>query len=170
MRTFVKSLAVIGAALLALLPARAGAQDKPKGADSFQSHFEKIKSQKIAYFTDKLALTPEESEKFWPVYNIRDAKCNKARQESRRAMKRLHEAVNSEKAADSEVKKLADEFFDLQEEETKLIRESYEAYLKVLPAKKAAKVRIVEDQFMRHLIGQLKKEKTQTQKKTIQEN
>lgn len=161
MRTFVKSLAVMGTALLALLPARAEAQEKPKGADSHQSHFEKIKSQKIAYFTDKLALTPEESEKFWPVYNIRDAKCEKARQESRRAMKRLHEAVNSEKSSDTEVKKLADEFFDMQEEETKLTRENYEVYMKVLPAKKAAKVRIVEDQFMRHLIGQLKKEKMQ---------
>jgi hypothetical protein len=38
---------------------------------SEQQH-EKIKAHKIAFITDKLRLTPEEAEKFWPVYNSYD--------------------------------------------------------------------------------------------------
>lgn len=34
-----------------------------------QKQHEKIESQKIAYITDKLDLSPEEAQKFWPVYN-----------------------------------------------------------------------------------------------------
>ena len=28
-----------------------------------------IKSQKIAFFTDKIGLSPEEAQVFWPIYN-----------------------------------------------------------------------------------------------------
>ena len=30
---------------------------------------QEIKSQKIAFFTDKIGLTPEEAQTFWPIYN-----------------------------------------------------------------------------------------------------
>lgn len=30
---------------------------------------EEIKSQKIAFFTNKIGLTPEEAQVFWPIYN-----------------------------------------------------------------------------------------------------
>ena len=33
---------------------------------------EKIKTLKIAYITDRLNLTPNEAEKFWPIYNTHD--------------------------------------------------------------------------------------------------
>ena len=31
--------------------------------------FEKIKAEKISFFTEKLSLTPSEAQAFWPVYN-----------------------------------------------------------------------------------------------------
>ena len=30
---------------------------------------QKVQAHKVAYFTDKLSLTPEEAQKFWPIYN-----------------------------------------------------------------------------------------------------
>ena len=30
---------------------------------------ERIKAYRVAFMTEELALTPEESEKFWPLYN-----------------------------------------------------------------------------------------------------
>jgi hypothetical protein len=33
------------------------------------SEFEQFKSQKIAFITEKLNLTPKEAQAFWPVYN-----------------------------------------------------------------------------------------------------
>ena len=34
-----------------------------------QFDYEKFKSQKIAFITEKLNLTPKEAQEFWPVYN-----------------------------------------------------------------------------------------------------
>ena len=35
---------------------------------------EKVEAQKIAFITNALNLTPEESQKFWPLYNEYSAK------------------------------------------------------------------------------------------------
>ncbi len=37
---------------------------------------EQIESHKIAYLTTKLSLTPNEAEKFWPLYNEFSRKCD----------------------------------------------------------------------------------------------
>ena len=44
---------------------------------------EKIESQRVAFLTQKLDLTPEESAAFWPIYN--DFK--KAQREKRRSLR-----------------------------------------------------------------------------------
>ena len=35
---------------------------------------DKIKMLKISYLTDRLKLTPDEAQKFWPIYNANDQK------------------------------------------------------------------------------------------------
>lgn len=139
-----------------MLSVKVSAQEN-RNKQPHKTSMENVRSQKIAYFTDKLALTPEESEKFWPVYNMREKMCGKARMNTRHAMKKLLDAANSESATDAEVKALAEVFYDSMKKEGELSKENYEEYLKVLPVKKAVQVRIIEDQFMRHLIGQLRK-------------
>lgn len=166
MKFIIKTLSVMALAACLSLSAKVSAQENKKDAHPHKTSMENIRSQKVAYFTDKLALTPEESEKFWPVYNMRERISNKARMKTRRAMKTLCEATESESATDAEVKKLADDVFDSMQKEGELSKESYEEYLKVLPVKKAVKVRIIEDQFMRHLIGKLRKPKQEKDKKT----
>ena len=39
-----------------------------------QGKRDKVKSLKIAFISDELALTPQEAEKFWPIYNKYDGK------------------------------------------------------------------------------------------------
>lgn len=53
---------------------------------------EKIKAQKIAFITDKLDLTTDEAEKFWPVYN--------ANQNKLQEMHKSFHAMFEEKTAD----------------------------------------------------------------------
>lgn len=48
---------------------------------------EKINSLRIAYLTDKLGLTPEQAEKFWPIYREFATKRMEARAELRQAKK-----------------------------------------------------------------------------------
>jgi len=53
---------------------------------------ERIKAQKVAFITERLNLSPEEAQKFWPIYNSFENKANKIRQndlkEVRQAMQR----------------------------------------------------------------------------------
>lgn len=48
--------------LILSLPVLASAQDNPKRDN-------KLQSLEIAYLTKELNLSPEEAQKFWPVYN-----------------------------------------------------------------------------------------------------
>ena len=43
-----------------------------KAQDPDDTRAEKIQSLKIAFITQKLQLTPDEAQKFWPVYNQYD--------------------------------------------------------------------------------------------------
>ncbi len=156
MKSLIKSICAVMLAACISLSAKAYAQEN-KDAHPHKTSMENIRSEKIAYFTDKLALTPEESEKFWPVYNLREKISGKARANTRHAMKALMKATESDTVTDAEIKKLADDLFASMQKEGELSKESYEEYLKVLPVKKAVKVRLVEDQFMRHLIVKLRK-------------
>lgn len=45
----------------------------------------RIEALKIAYLTKKLDLSPEEAQKFWPVYNNYASELKQARQEHRRS-------------------------------------------------------------------------------------
>ena len=40
-----------------------------KAADAGEDWKEKIQSEKIAFLTTEIGLTPEEAQAFWPVYN-----------------------------------------------------------------------------------------------------
>ena len=56
---------------------------------------ERIRSERVAFITEELSLTPAEAEKFWPVYNeFRDRKAE-AQREIRETYKALDEAVKA---------------------------------------------------------------------------
>ena len=46
---------------------------KAQNDDNRQQRTEKIQALKIAFITQKLELTPDEAQKFWPVYNRYEA-------------------------------------------------------------------------------------------------
>jgi len=50
--------------------------------DGNEKKFQRIEAIKIAYITRELDLTPDESQKFWPIYNEYFAEIKKARQEN----------------------------------------------------------------------------------------
>lgn len=53
--------------MIVTLPAIAQDDDLPQETDPKVR--DKVNAARIAYLTDQLALTPDEAEKFWPIYN-----------------------------------------------------------------------------------------------------
>lgn len=108
-----------------------------------------IEAVKAAFITQKLELTPEESQKFWPVYNNYQQELKKLiliKNSQRRALKENAEAEPvDELEIDSEILEL---------------RKRYRGeFAKVLPRQKAALVYPTEREFRQQLIEQLQKRK-----------
>lgn len=74
----------------------ASAQEK----NNHKDRWEKYKSEKVAFITTKLDLTPQEAEKFWPVYNALEKERSDAQREKRLLEKQVYEA--SETLSDKE--------------------------------------------------------------------
>ena len=73
---------------------------------------DEIQSQKIAFFTQELDLTPQEAQAFWPVYNENWKKSEAARRTINKSLKELNEALKQVPAvSDSDIKVLMNKYF-----------------------------------------------------------
>ena len=117
---------------------------------------EEIQSRKIAFFTKALDLNSEEAKVFWPVYDKCEGEMNAARREMRKSAKALQDACK-EGRTDEEIRSLADTYYENVERVSSMQKLHYYEYQKVLPMKKAAMVRMVEERFMNSLIREWRK-------------
>lgn len=119
---------------------------------------EELQSQKIAFFTQELELTPEEAQKFWPVYNAGNKKVHAARKQINMSLKEINNAIKvGDQASDSQVKLLMNNYFKACEDEIKAQSELFEELAEILPVEKAAKTFTLEERFRVMLIRQLKR-------------
>lgn len=145
---------VLTSFLLIFTLAMVAAQDKEKPA--FEA-FEKIKAQKISFFTEKLSLNPAEAQAFWPVYN----EFEKKRFDIQR-QKHDFERMPDDKydqLSDSEIEKLTENYIDSFEKEAVLLKEYNKQFLKVLPKKKVLLLYRTENEFRGHLIREYRGQK-----------
>jgi hypothetical protein len=118
-----------------------------------QSDNEKLTAYKIAFFTQRLDLTPAEAEKFWPVYNDYSARKSKL-QIDRISMLRYatqNEANMSEAELSSTADKLARTFID----EANLIATFSNELKKALPPAKVIRLYHIENQYKQQLLREL---------------
>jgi len=128
------------------------AQDKSGPTNEM---FEKIKAEKISFFTEKLSLTSSEAQAFWPVYN----EFEKKRFDIQRQIHEFERMPDDKFAnlSDSEVEKMMINYISSFEKEALLLKEYNKQFLKVLPKKKVLMMYRTENQFRGHLIREYKK-------------
>lgn len=105
-----------------------------------------IEAIKIGYITRRLELTPEESQKFWPVYNQFQLEQNQIIQQKRKA--RLQNANNADQMIDD------DFYFDTKILELK--KKYRNDFSKVISPEKIKSLYTAERDFREELIKQLK--------------
>lgn len=114
----------------------------------------KLKAKKVAVITERLDLSVEEAQEFWPVYNELEKKVeaiNNQRKEYHEKIKlHLDELSNSEK------EEIADAMVDTDIQEANLKMEYHNRYKKILPIDKVIRLYQTEHQFKRELIRELK--------------
>ena len=137
--------------ILSLLTLASGvvlfAQQGPRGEQAKQ----RIEAYKIAFFTEKLQLSPEESQAFWPLYNEFEDARMELRKKYRLDGKRL------ELLSDSELEDYIEQQLKMEEEMVKLRRDYINKFKEILPIRKVAMLQKVDNEFKRQLLQELRK-------------
>lgn len=120
---------------------------------------QKIKSEKVAYLTTELQLSPEEAQNFWPVYNEFDKKRFEIHMQRRHMEHNTMEEENIGDLNEQQLKKIATEFISLYQKEADLMKEYKEKFLTVLPAKKVVMFYDVENDFRSRMLKVYKQRK-----------
>ena len=114
---------------------------------------EKIKAQKIAFLTDKLQLTSEEAQKFWPIYNAFEARVEDIKSKVIRPLKKeMRRNDVSDKRAEEILDKVMDAETDMHNAKFDLVKDLKQ----VISAKKIIRLKVAEDQFNQILLDKLK--------------
>lgn len=134
--------------ILSAQPGRRGEEDR-----------EKIKAQRVAFLTSELSLTPEESEKFWPVYNLHTEKM--------RALKPRHYTKGKNKPpqlTDEEANKAIEEMLEASATKLAYDQKLINDLRDILPPQKILALHRAENKFKRRLLGELGKRKRKWQR------
>ena len=115
---------------------------------------QRIMSEKIAFLTMEMGITPEEAQAFWPVYNQVDKERDEAIRNVFRSYKAVEDAVAAGKG-EKELNKLLDEYLAALKAQGEVEQKAYKEYAKVLPVEKLAKLYVAEEKFRRQHIRKL---------------
>jgi len=139
------------AVIMLLAVSSAYAQSAPRG-----NWREKMKSEKIAFITMELSLSPEEAQVFWPVYNQITEEKQATQKAMMKAYKEMVAALGSETVSDKEINTLLDKYLAAKQIHKESGKNDVDKYRKVLPAKKVAKLYVAEEKFRRQRIRSMK--------------
>jgi len=135
------------AALLFLLPSLVWAQ-RPKG--------EEIESLKIAFFTKKLDLSPDEAKVFWPIYNDMQEEQDALRRERFQKMISFRKTAEIDNLSDAQIQSLITSEFDFRQRDLNLEKKYFYKFKAVLPIKIIGKYYRAQEGFKKELLNRFK--------------
>lgn len=114
---------------------------------------EKIKALKIAYLTEQLALTSNEAEKFWPIYNAFDKGQHDLRDKQRLEMRK---SLRNQGVINEINEKEAERLINLKLAIDEQLQESEKEFIQkitgIISYRKIIKLQIAEMEFGRKLL------------------
>lgn len=109
---------------------------------------EEIERIKKEFVTNRINLTEEQAEKFWPVYDA----YTQERIKLRRQVQKLKQSGFSMAASDEQLKVSIERMFELREEEFKLDKEVKTKLLDILTVRQLAELYRSEQEFLQAII------------------
>ncbi len=132
------------------------AQPSGRLRERIEEKKEQVKSQKVAFITQELRLTPDEAAKFWPIYNAFEDKQAEIRRQKLKAFMDRKDDDQLDKMTEKEAQTVLAQMETNEEELFKLRKKLIADLRGVLPALKIIKLRRAEEDFNRKLVEQLK--------------
>jgi len=127
---------------------------------------EKIKAARIAFITERLGLTPEEAEKFWPVYREFSMK----RMDLKKQFEQKRHTPDPSKTTEQNEKENIEYGLQLRQKELDLEKEYSGKLLNVVPPQKVMALRGAEDDFRKLVIKQIQQRQVMQQQRQQQRN
>lgn len=112
---------------------------------------DKIEALKVSFITEKVNLTPQEAQSFWPLYNEYNDKIKFARKNFRQQYGHVNDFKSDKEADDYLSAELK-----LRQTEVDLQREYFEKFKKILGAKKTGLLKKAEEEFKKEIIKTIK--------------
>jgi len=109
---------------------------------------ERIKSLRVAFITEKLELTPEESQKFWPLMN-------QFKVEQRQIRGQYRENAASLDMTDAEAEQSIVDNFEKEQKLLDLKRAYFQKMKGVIPPRKIARLQRAEKEFKTTVLKQM---------------
>lgn len=147
MRTLIqRTLPLAAALLLGSMHLHAQDEDMPPPTGE---RLKEIKAQKSAYITAQLALTPEQAQQFWPIYNEMDEKQDELRKE----LRDLHKGAKGDGTiSEEEASRILDNALQTRQKELDLEKTYAERFKKSIGAVKTLKLKKAERDFNKEVL------------------
>lgn len=122
----------------------------------FEKYLEKFKSERISFLTEKLELSVEEAQKFWPIYNEYQDKRDELLKSQR-----MYGRRNGHEKSSEELEIMVDQKVEqeLKLAEMKLV--FHKKVKKVIPIEKVARLYRAENEFMNHMLTKIREQRPQ---------
>ena len=126
--------------------------------------YERIKAQKIAFITGRLDLSPEEAQKFWPIYNAFEEKTNDMRKND---LKEVRDAMKRGNLSEKEAQQILEKFMNVEDNLHEAKKQLVKDLGKVIPPQKIIQLKATEDAFNKKLMSilQHRRERMQEMRK-----
>ena len=129
---------------------------------------EQIEAFKIAFFTQKLNLTSQEAEVFWPVYNdyLDNNEYSSELDDLRRKRNQLQQEVKREilSSDNQKLEALSDQFIALKKEENNISEKYHQKFKQVLPIRKVIMLYKAEQEFKQELLKEIQRRRQERMK------
>lgn len=119
-----------------------------------QGNRESVESAKVAFLSDKMALSPEQAQRFWPLYKEYETK----RREIMHT--RLHKGQDLDNLNDQELRAMVDNMFDRRQQELDLEKDYHTKYQRVITPKQIVLLYRSEHEFTKLLLKRLDNNQT----------
>lgn len=120
-----------------------------------KERLQNIQNAKIAYLTEKLDLTPEQSQKFWPIYNQLETEKESYREKWHSLRNENLDAMN-----DVEIRNALNTRLSWRQSELDLDKHYMDKFLRVISARQLAILYRSEREFTKVLLKKLDAERT----------
>ncbi len=145
--------------LIGIFTMNLSAQDN---RDQGKDRKDRFEAQHVAFMTDQLELTPNEAEKFWPIYREFKEKEKDIREKYAPDSKPQREDLTAAAAAEQ----MIDRMFSMEQEVLNLKKEYYKKMMSAIPVEKVAIIPMIDRRFRGKVLDRAKSKRMKGMKGT----